>query len=170
MKRSDGLYDITRRTFVTLAGAGGLGLVAACSSSTESAIDAAPSNQDAPASGGCSTAGVDVGAAATYMLNVPVIIAAKRLVIVRDSGGLYAMSSACTHQGQTVCIGSTTACSTTGMDLYCTRHGAAFSFTGAVVRGPATTPLPHYAMCTLANGNLGVLTTMIVAATTRFQA
>jgi len=170
MKRSDGLYDITRRTFVTLAGAGGLGLVA-CSSTPDSTVDAPPAGMDAPGSGGgCSATGIDVGAAATYMLNVPVIISAKRLVIVRDSGGLYAMSAACTHQGQTVCIGTTTACSSSGMDLYCTRHGAAFSFTGAVVRGPASTPLPHYAMCTLTNGNLGVLTTMIVAATTRFQA
>lgn len=168
MKRSDGLYDISRRTFVTLAGAGGLGLVAACSSTPASDVDASPMSADAPIGGGCSTAGVDVGAASTYMMNVPVLT--KRLVVVRDANGFYAMSAACTHQGQLVCIGTTTACTSTGTDLYCTRHGAAFSFTGAVVRGPASTPLPHYAMCTLANGNLGVLTTMTVPATTRFQA
>ena len=170
MKRSDGLVVISRRTFVTLAGAGGLGVIVSCNSTPSSAVDATPVSVDAPAGGGCATTGVDVGAATTYMMNVPVIISAKRLVIVRDSAGLYAMSSACTHEGQTVCIGTTTACSSSGTDLYCTRHGAAFSFTGAVLKGPASSPLPHYAMCTLANGNLGVLTTMIVPATTRFQA
>ncbi|MEP6864354.1 MAG: Rieske (2Fe-2S) protein [Deltaproteobacteria bacterium] len=168
MKRSGELVVISRRTFVTLAGAGGLGIVVACNSTPSSTIDAPPSSTDAPTGGGCSTAGIDVGAASTYMMNVPVLT--KRLVIVRDGGGLYAMSAACTHEGQPVCIGTTTSCTSSGTDLYCTRHGAAFTFTGAVVRGPANTPLPHYAMCTLANGNLGVLTTMVVPATTRFQA
>ncbi len=168
MKRNDGLYEISRRNFVALAGAGGVGLIVACSSSTGATVDAPLATQDAPSSGACSTSGVDVGASTTYALNTPVIIATKHLVIVRDSGGLYAMSAACTHEGQALCVGSTTACSSSGADLYCTRHGAAFSFTGAVVKGPATSALPHYAMCTLANGNLGVLMSMIVPATTRF--
>lgn len=167
MKRSDELVVISRRTFVTLAGAGGLGLVA-CSSSPSSDVDAAPPSADAPSgSGACSTSGVDVGAASTYTQGVPVLT--KRLVVMRDANGFYAMSAACTHEGQLVCIGTTTSCNSTGTDLYCVRHGAAFSFTGAVVHGPANTPLPHYAMCTLANGNLGVLTTMTVPASTRFQ-
>lgn len=169
MKRSAELVVISRRTFVTLAGAGGLGLVVACGSTPSSDIDAAPPSVDAPSgSGACSVSGVDVGAASTYTQGVPVLT--KRLVVMRDANGFYAMSAACTHEGQLVCIGSTTSCTSTGTDLYCTRHGAAFSFTGAVVRGPANIPLPHYAMCTLANGNLGVLTTMVVPATTRFQA
>jgi cytochrome b6-f complex iron-sulfur subunit len=168
MKRSDGLVVISRRTFVTLAGAGGVGLVAACSSSPGGTVDAALATSDAPTTGGgCSTAGTDVGAVSIYTMGVPVLT--KRLVVMRDANGFYAMSAACTHEGQLVCIGTTAACTSTGMDLYCTRHGAAFSFTGAVVRGPASTPLPHYAMCTLANGNLGVLTTMVVPATTRFM-
>ncbi|CAN5366993.1 hypothetical protein BH11MYX1_BH11MYX1_50940 [soil metagenome] len=170
MKRQDGLHELSRRSFVALAGAGGVGLVVACNSSMDAAVDAPPVSPDAPTNGACSATGVDVGSGSTYAMNVPVILSAKRLVIVRDSGGLYAMSSACTHEGQTLCVGSTTACSSAGADLYCTRHGAAFSFTGAVVRGPANTALPHYAMCLLANGNLGVLTSMIVPATTRFQA
>ena len=168
MKRSDELVVISRRTFVALSGAGGLGLVVACNSSPSSDVDASAMAADAPSgSGGCSVAGIDVGAASTYTMGVPVLT--KRLVVVQDAGGFYAMSAACTHQGQLVCIGTTTSCVSTGTDLYCTRHGAAFSFTGAVVRGPASSPLPHYAMCTLANGNLGVLTTMTVASTTRYQ-
>jgi nitrite reductase/ring-hydroxylating ferredoxin subunit len=169
MKRHDGLYEISRRSFVALAGAGGVGLVVACNSSMDATVDAPPTTPDAATSGACSTSGVDVGASSTYSMNTPVVISAKGLVIVRDSGGLYAMSSACTHQGQTLCVGSTTACSSSGTSLYCTRHGAAFSFTGAVVRGPATTALPHYAMCLLANGNLGVLKSTIVPATMRFS-
>ncbi|MEO6772751.1 MAG: Rieske (2Fe-2S) protein [Kofleriaceae bacterium] len=168
MKRSDGLYDISRRTFVSLAGVGGIGLVVACNSSTATTSDAPAAASDAPAGGGCGNSGVDVGAASTYMMNVPVIITAKRLVIVRDSGGLYAMSASCTHEGVTVCVGTASGCASSGSQLYCTRHGAGFSFTGAVLHGPANSPLPHYAMCTLANGNLGVLTSMIVSATTRF--
>jgi len=168
MKRSDELVVISRRTFVALTGAGGLGLVVACGSGSSSDVDAAQASIDAPSgSGACSVTGVDVGAPSTYTMGVPVLT--KRLVVVQDASGFYAMSAACTHQGQLVCIGTTTSCISTGTDLYCTRHGAAFSFTGLVVRGPANTPLPHYAMCTLANGNLGVLTTMTVSSTTRYQ-
>jgi nitrite reductase/ring-hydroxylating ferredoxin subunit len=171
MKRTDGLYDISRRGFVTLAGAGGLGLAVGCGGTSGSSDpDAAIVQPDAPAGGACATTGADVGAASTFVLGKPVLIAAKKLWIVRDAGGLYAMSAACTHEGVTTCIGSATACSSTGTQLYCTRHGAGFSFTGAVLKGPATQPLPHYAMCTLANGNIGVLTTMTVPATTRFNA
>ncbi len=168
MARTDGLYDISRRSFVTLAGVGVVGLVIACNSSMDGTIDAPLATDDAATSGACSTTAVDVGASSTYSLNKPVVVAAKGLVVVRDGDGLYAMSSACTHQGQTLCVGTLTACSSTGTDLHCPRHGAAFSFAGAVIRGPAARPLPHYAMCLLATGNLGVVTTMVVPATTRF--
>ena len=168
MKRTDGLYDISRRSFVTLAGVGGVSLVIACNSSMDTTVDAPLATDDAATSGACSTSAVDVGASATFSLNKPVIVVGKGLVIVRDGDGLYAMSSACTHQGQTLCVGSLTACSSAGTDLHCTRHGAAFSFAGAVIRGPAARPLPHYAMCVLANGNLGVEKSLMVPATTRF--
>ncbi len=171
MKRSDGLYDISRRGFVALAGAGGLGLVVGCGSSDGSGSpDADMGQPDAPMNGACSTGGTDVGAASTFTMGVPVLIAAKRLWIVRDAGGLYAMSAACTHEGVTTCIGTASTCSSSGTQLYCPRHGAGFSFTGTVLRGPASQPLAHYAMCTLANGNVGVLTTMTVPATTRLNA
>lgn len=44
-----------------------------------------------------------------------------------------------------------------------------WTFTAAVLHEPVDIPLPHYAMCTLAKGNLSVFTTMVVPATTRFQ-
>ena len=49
----------------------------------------------------------------------------------------------------------------------CPRHGSLFSFDGAVLTGPATAPLVHYAMCTLASGHVGVLTSQTVASTDR---
>ena len=49
------------------------------------------------------------------------------MFIVRDAGGLYAVSSRCTHQGVTLTAQST--------KFHCAAHGADFSLTGAVPDG-----------------------------------
>ena len=77
-------------------------------------------------------------------LNTPVYISAQKFFVMRDSGGLYAMTAVCTHQGATTNV--------QGSSIYCPRHGATFSFNGAVTEGPATKPLNHYAMCTMSSG------------------
>jgi cytochrome b6-f complex iron-sulfur subunit len=95
------------------------------------------------------------------MLNKPVYFASKNVFVVRDTNGLYALTARCTHQGVTVVAHTS--------NFFCPGHGATFSFNGDVTLGPAATPLQHYAMCTLANGNVGVNMGMPVAKTVRLN-
>jgi nitrite reductase/ring-hydroxylating ferredoxin subunit len=158
MKRSDALFTISRRQFCSgLAGCVGVAVAAGCGSSS-GAVDV-----DAAGSGGvCSTAtALDVGAPSTFMMNVPVYFAAGFLFVVRDAGGLYALTARCPHQGFTTRV--------EGSVFVCPRHGSMFSFDGALLTGPATQPLVHYAMCMLDNGNVGVLTSQTVADTVRLN-
>ncbi|MGH7665445.1 MAG: Rieske (2Fe-2S) protein [Gemmatimonadaceae bacterium] len=64
----------------------------------------------------------------------------ERICLVNDGGELYAVSDVCTHQdfpmseGQ-ICDGA----------IECIWHGARFDLrSGAVLRAPATDPLPRY--------------------------
>ena len=82
--------------------------------------------------------------------------------VVRDANGLYALTARCPHQGFTTRV--------QGNDFVCPRHGSLFSFDGAVLTGPATAPLVHYAMCTLDNGHVGVLTSQTVSESQRLDA
>ena len=171
MKRVDGLYDLSRRQFCAVAGAAGIGAVlVACGSDDSSSIDGSVAGADAPAGGACTTGATDVGAPGAFALNAPVFVSSGKFFVVRDSGGLYALTALCTHEGAATCIGTSSACSSTGTQLFCPRHGAVFKFDGTVVRGPASTPLGHFAMCLLPNGHVGVTTSMRVAATTRLVA
>jgi Rieske Fe-S protein len=85
------------------------------------------------------------------------------LVVGRDAGGLYAMSSICTHQG----CGMTIAGSAAQPSLHCPCHGSTFSATGAVTRGPARAPLIHFELQVSPGGDLTVCMNAIVASTTR---
>src|SRR5262249_47399953 len=98
----------------------------------------------------------------SFMMNTPVYVSTGRFFVVRDAGGLYALTAKCTHEG-VICVVS-------GGGFVCNRHGAEFTFDGAVTMGPAIFPLVHYGMCTLAGGHVGVQTTMTVAASTRLMA
>ncbi|MBV8762480.1 MAG: Rieske (2Fe-2S) protein [Deltaproteobacteria bacterium] len=150
------LVTISRRHFCT--GLAGCLAVAACGSSDEPTIDA-----PARSGGVCPTTGaLDVGPPSTFTLNTPVYFASGFVFVVRDANGLYALTARCPHQGFTTRV--------QGNDFICPRHGSLFSFDGAVLTGPATAPLVHYAMCTLASGNLGVLTSQIVPDTDRLNA
>ena len=61
------------------------------------------------------------------------------VVVARTTSGiLIAVSQSCTHEGQTVFFNS----STDGFT--CPAHGAQFSSTGDVTRGPASSPLKQY--------------------------
>lgn len=60
------------------------------------------------------------------------------IVAKTSSGGYSALASACTHEGATVTY------SGSSQQFVCPRHGAEFSTTGAVLRGPARTALTQY--------------------------
>jgi len=81
---------------------------------------------------------------------------------VRDSGGLFAVSARCTHEGATCVKQSNT--------IYCPRHGAKFQYDGTIISGPVVTGLTHYSMCMMANGHVGVVTSQTVAKAVRLNA
>ena len=160
MKRADALITISRRQFCSgLAGCVGIAMAAGCAAQPQAPAPDAPFQ-----SGGvCPTTGaLDVGAPSTFMMNVPVYFAAGFVFVVRDAGGLYALTARCPHQGFTTNV--------QGNYFVCPRHGSEFTFAGAVLTGPATAPLVHYAMCTLASGNVGVLTSQVVSDSDRLNA
>ena len=121
--------------------------------------DAMPGTPDASGGPTCGANATDVGAASTFTTNTPTYFSTGSFFVVRDRGGLYALSSKCTHEGATVNAQST--------QFYCPRHGAKFTFNGDIISGPVFNPLAHYAMCILSNGNVGVVTSQKVAASTR---
>jgi nitrite reductase/ring-hydroxylating ferredoxin subunit len=58
--------------------------------------------------------------------------------LIRDAGGIYAMTAICTHQGCTLGQG--------GPAFACPCHGSQFDLAGAVAQGPAATGLAHLAV------------------------
>lgn len=185
MRRANGLrVDLSRRDFCGLACAG---LAAAACTGSTSAIqtgalgggddDASPDannpgdgpnpQQDGGVTGGdaasstvaCTTTMIDVGAASSFALNTPVYVSAAKCFIVRDAGGLYAVSAKCTHEGAIMNV--------SGSDYRCPRHGALFKFDGTIVSGPVSQALVHYAMCDAAGGHVAVETSMTVSKTQR---
>ena len=182
MKRASGLIELSRRDFCAFAclgiaeagcldggtGAvqtGGLDGTGNQSPDAGSGVlpgDAGVTNPDGGAAS-CSGTYTDVGAVSVFTLNTPKYLSSIGMFVVKDASGFYALTSRCTHQGVTLQVSG-------GTKFHCNAHGADFTFNGAVIDGPTFTPLQHYAMCTLANGNLGVETTMKVAATVRLVA
>ncbi len=81
------------------------------------------------------------------------------LYVLRDSGGLYALSASCTHAGCTVRKQTT--------EFYCPCHGATFDLNGQNPTGPAFSPLDHYALCVDSAGNVYVDYNTTVSPTTR---
>jgi nitrite reductase/ring-hydroxylating ferredoxin subunit len=105
------------------------------------------------------TGAADVGAPGAFAK--PVYFASGNFFVIRDSGGLYAVSARCTHEGVTVVDD--------GTQLLCMKHGATFTYDGDVTMGPAFFPLVHFEMCTLSNGHVGVVVSQIVAKTQRLM-
>ena len=184
MRRAKGLLELSRRDFCVIAGSltlfgctdGGAGAIhtgplgnddgtpidAPVGVGTDGGVDAAGSSPDAMMGAVCAGTPTDVGAPTAFTLNTPVYFASGRFFVVRDAGGVYAFTASCTHEGVT--------CAVSGTKIRCPRHGALFTFNGAIVSGPVSKPLVHYSMCTMASGHLGVTTSSIVPATTRLNA
>jgi len=79
--------------------------------------------------------------------------------IVRDEGGVYAVTAVCTHLG---CLVNHDV-----EGFACPCHGSRFRLDGSVVHGPALHALPHVAVSRTAEGLLRVDMTQQVAATER---
>ena len=86
------------------------------------------------------------------------------VIVARDDAGYHALSAICTHQcclvalcDDALCgapVGNPGDCATTATErpvggqtaLVCPCHGSGFRLDGQPTSGPATTPLPHYAL------------------------
>ena len=137
-----------RRTLLAGVGAACAAALAGCARyNSNSGIAAAPPASTSSAAAG-STASSGTGAAAssgpaalTTTSQVPVgggqILTAAKVVVTQPQAGTFkAFSAVCTHQG---CIVATVANGT----IDCPCHGSKFAIaTGAVVNGPAASPLP----------------------------
>ena len=80
--------------------------------------------------------------------------------LIRDAGGIFAMTAICTHQGCTIGQG--------GPAFACPCHGSQYDLVGAVTQGPAATGLAHFAVSeSTPGGALVVNTAQPVPAGTR---
>lgn len=82
---------------------------------------------------------VTAGKVADLEVNTLQQIPGAPAFIARDAGGLYAMTSTCSHEGCDLGDGVRTADSVT-----CRCHHSQFDLNGAVLRGPASSPLAHF--------------------------
>jgi Rieske Fe-S protein len=62
----------------------------------------------------------------------------RRVAVIREEKGYYAIGLACTHLGCTVAV--------TPGNLVCPCHGSVFDRKGRVLKGPADRDLPRYAV------------------------
>jgi Rieske Fe-S protein len=98
------------------------------------------------------------------------------VLLVRDAGGLYALSSLCTHEccdmnsvvqgqqvGTIVNVGG-------APTIRCNCHFSVFKADGSVQKGPANNPLPAYQLSLGCDGVLYVDTTVVVPNTQRLMA
>jgi len=137
----------TRRSVVTAGataalGVAGIGTLAACGSSS-SGSTAAAATAAADTSAASATAAAAGGSAAVVakLADVPVggavvqsFAGAKFVVAQPTAGTVVSFSAVCTHQGCEVAPKDKT--------VVCPCHGSAFdAFTGAVLNGPASSPL-----------------------------
>ena len=95
----------------------------------------------------CGGIGGRVGAVGDFPLGTWTLKGA--VIVAQDAGGLFAFSAQCTHLGCSVGAPSANGTSV------CPCHGSEFDGNGNVVVGPATAPLPHYAV-TVCEGNVYV--------------
>lgn len=98
---------------------------------------------------------------ASYLIDTATLIPAVHIFVCRDAGGLYAMTSICTHAG----------CELTknAMRFQCGCHGSRFSLNGAVIMGPARLPLVHHGMLLSAAGTVIVQPCTFVKDTDRYN-
>lgn len=110
----------------------------------------------------CTEKGIDVGALKSYPAGTFRLIEADvgRIIVACDDKGLYAFSAVCTHMG-----GAVSLLDDKGMSL-CPSHQSMFGPNGEIVRGPATRPLPHFAVKTC-EGRVLVDPTLVVPPETR---
>jgi len=95
----------------------------------------------AVASAKCTEKGLDVGPLKAWPKGTFRLVETDvgRFVVAHDERGLYCYSGMCTHMGGAIVVDA----QGTGL---CPAHQSMFGPNGEVTRGPATRPLPHFAV------------------------
>lgn len=160
---------VDRRRALHFMAAGVALTQAACSTTSPTSFgndsDAGTSDEGGSSGGAdCDTTppGKDVGDVANFPSGTWTLAGTSRdpFVVAQDDSGVFAYSAVCTHQGCEIGKPDSSGKST------CPCHGAQFDGNGAVLRGPARTPLVHYAVA-ICSGHVFVDTSTTVAASTR---
>lgn len=106
---------------------------------------------------------VSAGNVSDMTVNTLRVVDGAPAVLGRDSKGLYAMTTTCTHEGcDMVADGRITS-----GGVICNCHGSRFDANGNAVSGPAKDPLAHFAVTVDAAGNISVEGGSRVAASVR---
>jgi Rieske Fe-S protein len=153
-------------------GAGGAGGgTSSVTSSTSSSSASGSSSTGAGVTCEESTGGIAIGAPSDFATDGLHLIPGSKVLIGRDSKGLYALTSICTHElcdmdekqgGKNIGI-------INANGIVCNCHGSTFDNFGAVLKGPANKPLKAFAL-KLCEGKLYVDKTTQVPVTERLDA
>jgi Rieske Fe-S protein len=146
--------ELSRRYFLKVLAVG-----AATSAGALSACSGSNSGGQAEAFGD-----VNAGNVSALVVNQVKPVPGAPVFVGRDSGGVYAMTTTCTHQG---CDLATGMISSSNQTISCPCHGSLFSFNGDVETGPAPTPLEHFKVDIAADGTITVHGATTVASTVR---
>ena len=142
-----GIAVSSRRTVLACVGTACAAVLAGCSTYNSNnggvagSQPAQPASSSSAAAAGSDSGGAAAPAALASTSDVPVgggkILTDKKIVLTQPkSGEFHGFSATCTHAGCTVG-------SVSDGTINCPCHGSRFSVTnGAVVNGPATSPLP----------------------------
>ncbi len=140
----------TRRVFLRTTAA--VGLTIGCG---------APSGSEPEAFGS-----ISAGSASAFAVGTLEAVPGWPVIIGRDGGGFYAMTSTCTHAGCDMAADG----SVGAEGVFCGCHGSRFDANGAVLRGPASAPLAHFKVSIDASGSVTIDGNTKVSASTRTPA
>ena len=141
-----------RKDFIEQVGLSGAAiLIFGCMQSCSKDSDMTSSPNNPPNSGGTAGGGtannkidftLDISTSAYEVLKKEggyIVYAPAKIIIVRITANeIIAVSSQCTHQGETLEYKSSTG------KFYCPLHGSNFNQTGSVANGPASQALKQY--------------------------
>jgi Rieske Fe-S protein len=141
----------TRREFcLGCAGA----LLIGCGPGGSSTVDLGPPRDLRPAL-------INAGPASALASGAAILTGEGSVYLCRDAGGLFAVTSVCTHAGCEVGFRANPA------RFACPCHGSEYTFDGVVTQGPANANLEHYAVSIDTSGDAIIDPGQTVAASVR---